>query len=238
MKNTIFLFALTLLLVACNSKSDNQATDNTSNAPSENTVSSKSYDCLEDYLEKYDELLSQADITSVYSDPLDDVKEKLSGGNYGEHILSWNSDRPMQTISVAGREMEFNDMNRIGVENLSFLKKDADLVSARETFDFGYRPLSPEQIANLEERVAAAAEDDNVKDVGLSALQARAKFHYEFVDNLGTSAWYQWTGSEGGELVIMAGRAKFAILTKVSNDPNENKDLAVKLAKIVLSKCD
>ena len=59
----------------------------------------------------------------------------------------------------------------------------------------------------------------------------------EFVDGVGSSAWYKWTDNYGGELSVLAGRAQFKIRIKISQDADENKELAKKLAQIAISKC-
>ena len=60
---------------------------------------------------------------------------------------------------------------------------------------------------------------------------------WEFVEGLGSSAWYKWDETYGGELAVLAGKAKFYIVIKISDDPKENRELAKKLAEKVIAKC-
>ena len=69
-------------------------------------------------------------------------------------------------------------------------------------------------------------------------MKVRAKSSWDFVEELGSSAWYKWSEQWGGELVVLAGISQFTILTKISTNPEENREIAIKLADKVLAKCN
>ena len=69
-------------------------------------------------------------------------------------------------------------------------------------------------------------------------MKVRKKSNWDFVENIGSSSWYKWNNQFGGELAVLAGKAKFYIRLKISDDPQENLEVAKKLAEKVLAKCD
>ena len=132
-------------------------------------------------------------------------------------------------------KMQIPDQNTIGIKMLSFSSDDSELNSVKENFDMGYKELSEKEL----ERIQANLDKQNeeTQKTGKKLLNTRTKMKSDFVDGLGSSAWYKWNENYGGELAVLAGRAKFNIVTKISNDPEENKQVAEKLAEKVLSKC-
>ncbi|MBA6154314.1 hypothetical protein [Gelidibacter maritimus] len=236
MKKIAFLTGLFFVLISCNNEkkqSSETKSDNNSETVA-NKSDGKSYDCLKDYNDNYETLLTKEEMATVF--PIEEnAKVNLRSGSYGEHIYRWDSDRPTFTMEVSNMKMDVPDQNTIGIKNLSFHSDKTDLKSIVGTFDMGYKKLSDEELAQIESNLEKAK--DEIKEAGKDLMKVRAKSSWEAVDDLGSSAWYKWSERWGGELVVLAGRANFTILTKISNDPNENKQLAKELAKKVMAKC-
>ncbi|MGC1630781.1 MAG: hypothetical protein WA749_01590 [Gelidibacter sp.] len=237
MKKTLFLTGMVLLLFSCNSgnkeSSETSADGKTEKVSKKN--STKSYDCLEKFDDDYSLLLTKEEMTSIYPINSDKVKEQLRSGSYGEHMYQWPSNRPTFIMEVSGMKMELPDQNTIGVKNLSFYSDKSDIKSNIETFDMGYKELSEKELDKIQENLAK--QEDEIKKTGEDLMKVRAKRSWDFVEDLGSSAWYKWNEQWGGELVVLAGISKFTILTKISADPDENREIAKKLAEKILAKC-
>lgn len=237
MKKTIVLVGLAFVLFSCNSgnkeSTDATSADKTEKASKKSNL--KSYDCLKDFNDDYEALLTKAEMASVY--PISDkAKVELRSGSYGEHIYRWESDRPSFTMKVSNMKMDVPDQNTIGVKNLSIHSDKAKLESIVQTFDMGYKKLSQEELDKIQSNLKKA--DKDVKETGENLMKVRAKTSWEAVNGLGSSAWYKWNDQWGGELVVLAGRVSFTILTKISSDAEENKELTKQLAEKVLAKCN
>lgn len=68
-------------------------------------------------------------------------------------------------------------------------------------------------------------------------MKKRESMHFELVEGLGTRVYWKWERF-GGELVTLVGKSKFTVVTKVSDDPSQNLELARKLALEVIRKCN
>ena len=119
---------------------------------------------------------------------------------------------------------------------LSFISEDSDLKSAVGTFDMAYKELSDEELKRINENLAK--ENDEIKKTGEEMMKVRGKSSWDFVEGLGSSAWFKWNDQYGGDLAVMAGRAQFNIVIKVNDTPADNRKLAVKLAEKILAKCE
>lgn len=236
MKKMIFLAGVVFVLFSCNSgnKKSSEATSDSKTEKASNKTNGKSYDCLKKYEKDYKGLLTKEEMASVYPIDFDVATKSLSSGSYGEYTYSWPSDRPPLNIEVAGMKMKTSDDNRIGVTTFSFSSGKIDKY-AINTFDMGYKKLSKEELELIQNNLDK--EKDEVKKTGKDLMKVRAKSSWDFVDDLGWSSWYKWDKRYGGKLAVLAGRAKFYIVIKISNDPDENRDLAKKLAEKVLVKC-
>lgn len=236
MKKLTFLAGIAFMLFSCNS-------GNKDSSKSSLEISKESglsgnvnvSDCLESFKEDYEKLLTKDDMTSSYAFDIGKADHNLRSGSYGEHNYRWESDRaPIETV-ILNQNIKGPDYNTIGIANLSFYDNDADLKSNRDYFDRGYKTLSEKEIKEVEDNLAK--QPDDVKKSGEGFMEIRKKMKWEFVDGVGTSAWYKWSENYGGELTVLSGRAKFEIRLKVSEDRDENRDLAKKLAQKVIDKC-
>ncbi len=237
MKKLTFLTGIAFVLFSCNSGTK-ESSDSSSETSQETKISNGNVnvsDCLEAFEEDYEKLLTKEDMASVYAFDSESAKRNLRSGSYGEHNYRWESDRaPIVTI-ILNQEIKGPDYNSMGVANLSFYDDDSDLKSNKDYFDRGYKTLSEAELKQIEDNLAK--QSDEVKKSGEGFMEVRKKSQWEFVDGLGTSAWYKWHDTYGGELAVLSGRATFEIRLKLSEDRDENRDLAKKLAQKVIDKC-
>lgn len=232
MKKMALITGIALGVLSCGS-SDKKSSENVVES-SKQTI--QSYDCLYDFELSYNLLLTKEEMNAVYPIDFDQAKEDLRSGSYGMYIYTWESDRPSFPMEISGMTMEIPDQNTMGIKMLSFMSKEIDLESTVDVFDMGYKQLSDEELKQIDANLEKQAEE--VKATGKDLMAVRAKSSWEAVPNLGSSAWYKWNEQYGGELVVLAGRASFTIIIKISQDAEENKQLAVKLAEKALAKCD
>lgn len=238
MRKFTLIFGIAFVLFSCNSdkKKSSDLSDKQTSEKSSKKANAKTYDCLIEFDNKYDELITKEELASIYPFDVDQVHEKVSNRSYGEYMLSWPSDRPDMTMEVSGMTMDLPDRNTMGVAVLNFESEKSDLESIRNTFDMGYKELSEEELQKIEKNLENASKE--VKESGLKMMESRKKMKSEFVDGIGSSAWYKWNDKHGGELAVLAGRAKFNVRLKISDDAFENKEYAMKIASLILAKCD
>lgn len=236
MKNLAFLVSVVFVLFSCNSGSKESSSGSDNSKETASTSSDlKAYDCLEKYVDDYSGLLTTEDMVSVYPFEVDEAKVKLRAGGFGHHKYSWPSDRPEIEYEASGIEIALEDMNMMGVSSLSFSRGKYGMKSIRSTFDMGYKKLSEAELKMIDDNLDK--QNDDVKDTGKQMMKVREKRNWEFVEGIGNSAWYKWDEKWGGTLAVLAGRAKFDIELKISDNPEENRRVAEKLAKKVLDKC-
>lgn len=242
MKKTLYILIGTGLL-SCS---------NTGNADTDKTYTDKARtefnaisQCLEDKNYQYETLLTKADIAKYV--PIDEAsfKEDIASrkDKYGSCVYSWTSDRPEKEIvsKATGATFKRPDRNKVTIKLLDFYT-DKDLKthnqdSPADLFDQGYKKLSQaeydELLANLEQKLRDKPEDlARAKKM----LDRRMKFKYKPVETLGDRAYWKWT-DYGVELVVLAGRARFTILSKTAGDPETALEHATHFAREVLAKC-
>lgn len=88
--------------------------------------------------------------------------------------------------------------------------------------------------SDLESRYSDPEELESAK----SLLKIRANMDFELVEDLGTRAYWKWGEQYGGELITLVGRSSFTIVSKISDDAHQNLELAKKLAREVINKCN
>ena len=98
-----------------------------------------------------------------------------------------------------------------------------------------YKEWSEEELERINKNLAK--QNKEIESTGKDMMKIRGNRSWEFIEGLGTSSWYKWNEKFGGELAVLAGKAKFYIIIKISDNPKENRDLAVKLAEKVIAKC-
>lgn len=231
MKNSILLLGIAIILFSCDSGNKKSTTT----ISETDSFSGKTFDCLKPFQDSYDKLLTKQDIASVYAVNFDVAEEDVTPGSYGNYRLTWPSDRPQLEFEVSGMTMRGDDDNFIEVSKLSFNSGEGDLESHRDFFDMGFKELSDKELEAIAENLSK--QSDEVQKSGKDFMEVRGKRLFEFVDGTGSSAWYKWHNTYGGELAVLAGRATFYINVKVSDDPKENREVAKKLAEKVMEKC-
>lgn len=239
MKSLLYSIVLIFTLYACGNTDKEVKTENnttTAQTPDLSNIS-KEFNCSESFSDDYPSFLSVDEMAEIFPFDKEIVKVKEGTGDYGFISVKWPSDR-MVDMEVRGRAMKYPDDNSIMLRDLSFYKEGSDPENNLFIFNNAYRPLSNDDISGMKENIKNSDADDQTKDFGDSALDARQKMVWEPINNLATSAWYKWSESEGGELAVLAGRAKFYVVVKISADPEENKKIAILMAQKALSKCN
>jgi len=230
MKKTAIVLSA-LFLFSCSGK------ENTS-------VNTKSNFKISDCLEKFDfdfcKMLTQQDILKHYK--IDFSKTKVDSnsrtGQYGECIYQWESDRSKISIEISKTKMIMPDMNRLGIDNLFLSSKDLDQESILLLFDRGYKSLPETEINQEKENLKDKIKDEERLKTALDLMDMRGKFAYKPISGIGNGAYWKWKEPYGGELVVLVGRAKFTIISRVSLDIEENLELSKKLALEVIGKCN
>lgn len=195
-------------------------------------------DYLETFNYDYARMITLEDIEKHFNIDLGIVEKKDGGirGEYGFTTYLWPSDRPDIEIKTAAETIYIPDLNSLGIKELSFY--DNSSAETIDLFSMAYREFSQAELekmnADLEKSYTDLVQLEKVR----SLLKNREGRHYDLVENIGTRAYWKWGESFGGELVALVGRAKFTITTKVSNDPDQNLELARKLAQEVINKCN
>ena len=241
----LLLFGITLY-AACGNPEGNasaSATANTSEASSEFDAIAE---CLASKDYNYEELLTKADIAKHISIDESSYKKDVSStqGKYGSCVYRWKSDRPDKEITsvVTGAVHKRPDKNEVTIKLLDFYDDDDlnryEQGSALELFDQSYKKLSAaehdEILANMEKKLGDKPEDlARAKKM----MDSRMKFTYESVEELADRAYWKWSDEYGIELIVLAGTARFTILSKTTAEPETSLDHAVKFAKEVLAKC-
>lgn len=237
MKKITMISGLLFLFYSCDSstKEASLSTSDSGNGKVESKSNGNSYECLNKFQDDFDLLLTKEEMASVYPIPFDQAEVNLSSGSYGEHIYSWESDRGTFTMEISGTKMEIPDQNTMGVKRLSF-SNSKDLKSAISYFDMSYKELSDDEHAQIKSNLEK--EDKETQKTGEEFMEVRNKMKFEFVDEVGSSAWYKWSEKFGGELAVLGGKAQFNTVAKISDDPEENKRITIELAKKILAKCE
>lgn len=237
MKNSILLLGLAFALFSCNSGNKESSTSVANHASKQVNSNSNvdSYKCLEEFKEDYEKLLTKEEMASVHYINFETAKVNLSQGSYGSHEYSWPSDRPDMIQEISGMKMQLPDNNLIGVSNLSFISGTRNLQADKDSFDMGYKQLSEQELEKIEENLSKQSEE--VKKTGKDMMKIRNSRSWEYIEDTGNSAWYKWNDKYGGELAVLAGKANFTVKSKINEDPEENKKIAIKLAHLILQKC-
>jgi hypothetical protein len=238
-----FTFALVLLAtLSCSSKSDKSNVANTQETKGE--TASFDPECLYAYMSKYDQLLPLESIKNHYSGDMTTAElnyQKSGNPAMDKCLYVWKSDR-IRKVDMMGVKMSVPEENEIGVKWLgSDLFMIKGLATPKENFEQFYRNVSQEE-ANA---ALAKAEKIAQEKEGLTTEQAQTAVkmgkglaegqQFEKVDGVGEAA--AWVVKEK-HLVVLVGDKTFQLVANVSANNDENKMLAIALAKEVLAKCN
>lgn len=232
MKKITLILGIACMVISCTS--DKKKSEALEGDGIENKSSEK-YACLEDYENRYDELASLNDMASVYPFEDQDYEVDLSNRSYGNHTITWPSDRPNLDLEVAGTKMNLPDQNSMSVAVLTTYPEDLSLEEVRKRFEMGYKELTQEELEQINKNLEKV--EGEVGETGKKLMDVRQKMNYAKIDNIGTSAWYKWSDSYGGELAVLGGRTKFDIRIRISSDSVQNLEYSKKLAMLILGKC-
>lgn len=214
------------------------ATSTSSETPaSENTPSNGS--CFDPYVGKLDELLTKAEIQSVYPS-VDDHAEyeysRIGSIDYQVCQYQWDSDRTYM-MKVGAQEISVAKPNKIGIGCLRTYRDKIE--DPLEYFKNAHRTPTKEELAQFQEMTKKKMEEEGMSEAEQKTGEAittpfLAKISFTAIEGLGDAAAWDHMDSA---LAILVGRVEFKIYVEVSADEEENQELAKKLAKIVLAKC-
>lgn len=195
--------------------------------------------CFEKYIDKLDELLTRADILSIYTAGMQDAEMKyprIGPASYHVCTYEWKSERT-STYKVGSYETTIPTPNRIGIGALStYGEKIKDPLVY---FKNAHRTPTAEEKAKMYEMM-----EEEMKERGSTDAEAKSgtrltgtiadKVKFTPVEGLGDAAAWDYMDSA---LAVLVGRTKFKVIVNISDDARENQALAEKLARLVLKKC-
>lgn len=240
MRKKFSLFSCVVLLFACGNANSSQSGSGDKDIKADKKLSREVADCFKRFDDKYDELLTKADIAKHVD--IDEDSFNMENSSYGSCAYQWNSNRPDLKLEMFGQTIKGRDRNRVEIKRLSFYT-DVDLEiyskdTATDLFDRSYKKLSQqdydELLANLKEKYA---DDSDSYEQAKGFLNARLNLIYEPVPNLGDRAYWKWHKDHGIELVVLTGVVHFTIESKTTAEQQSSLDDAVKFAREVLAKC-
>ncbi len=228
------LMMLSVFFIACNKEGKTNKDSKFSNSNIQRA------DCFKKNFSTYGEMLTMQDILKHIDLDEDIVKMNDSEdmGEYESCYYIWASDRP-NIESDVNVLFTFPDNNQIGLKNLSAYKSDYTKEEILDIFEIGYKQLDDKDIKTISKNIEkeylnkSKAERENAE----SLIETRKNMEYEKVFDVGNSAYWRFTEDNGGDFVVLSGNETFTINVKISLNPEENFELAKKLALEVLSKC-
>ena len=247
---------LSLTLFSCGNSENKSQNSNDINIDA--VINSKSKDpdakgdnkCLLDYQNKYDALLSETDILTATGFSKDKMETKynkvLKNAEHHEFLYKFNNGRIGKVLGLK-REMEIPDV--VTVRSI----KPMSLT----TFNQSYQAITDEQMQAANDALDEIAEGNSgdadadkalqkakeqniskgqIKKTGsvLTGAFKEVSKGYRTVENLGDAATWNVVTNE---LIVLQNGVKFEIVANISNDNEQNKSVAIKLAEIVLNKC-
>lgn len=243
------LFSLSLMvLLACGSK--NQATtDGTTAVANAITTEVSAPDvsaCLLTYQTKMDQLLPLETIQKHYTGDMGKAEKKYDFSPEAKkhdkdtYEYTWPSNRKT-TMKLMGQTMEMDVSNRIG---LKWLGSDLFMITGKatplESFKAFYRNASA-----AEKEAAFKKAGEKMKEKGYDAKTVDAatgvgkdlftdEITFKEITGVGQAA--SWRIKEK-ELTVLVGKITFQVSVEISENDDENIELAKKLALEVLTKC-
>ena len=239
-----------LLLFSCNSsESENVAGEKSVSTSTTSKSNKKTASCLAKFNHDYSKLLTEEDVLKHISSISNaeelkikyDAKSAQNYPEYGEIYYTWPSDRPGVQLSPSFPS-EHPDDNTISLTNLAFQEGDVDQL--RKRFQTAYQEMSKEEIDAGIERLEKSYKDKPAEELETAKgfLQARGKSKNKPVEGVGDYAYWYPTSvmgmKLGSKIVVLAGNAQFEVVAKVSENDEENFEMAKKIALEVLSKCN
>lgn len=215
-----------------------------SSGGTEGSLNSAYVHCLAGFNYQYNEMLTKADVQKHVTIDENTFKENLDTKNetYGSVNYSWDSGRPNNEVTMSGFTLPVPDDNFVRMRLLSFYDaSDLKLYNQEDfttLFDQSYKRISDEEYeslrANLEKGFKGS--EESLK-TAISLLDGRRKQTYVLIEGVGDRAYWRWHDERGLEMAVMAGEANFNLEVKISEDTQENVQVATALVQEILAKC-
>lgn len=187
----------------------------------------------------YDEILTLDDILLHLE--LDGNKvEKIGSDSLGTDescFYIWASDRP-DVVSEKSVMLKFSDNNQIGIKELISYNEKFTASELVEIFEFSFKQLTDKDIGIISRKIEkelSGKSKQNKADLE-SLINARKGSGYEKIYEIGESAFWKFDKDKGGDLVVLSGNESFTLNVKINHNPEENLNLAKKLAKTIIDK--
>lgn len=254
MRNTIipslFTFLLALSVVSCGSNNNADATSDTVVANASPAAGS----CLLDYADKLDQLLTTTEAANYASKPVNESEVQynkiMKNTAYHDCQYKW---KPSGRITIInGLEIPQSDIISIGCiapMDMQVFQRDYTVKTKTQT-DAMEQQMDEQMDKALDKKSGNDNVDeavDKLEEKGVSkkttktvtgaigSAFAQVMQAYTPVDGLADAAsWNTHTNT----LYVLGGGAKFEVGVNVNDDTNVNKELAIRIAKDMLAKCN
>lgn len=243
MKNIITSLSFVLLLI--HTSCSNEAKGSADSSEPINEAVNSNADCLFDYMTKYDQLLPLEVIKKYYDVPSSakmnyDFRPDAKTHDKDTYEYTWDSDR-VRKMKFGGQVMDVPSPNRIG---LRWVGSDLFMIQGKSTALENFRSFYKNSSA-AEKEAAFKQAAKSLKEKGYDSKTVDAATNmgkelaadeiiFQNIESLGEAA--VWIIKEK-ELTVLVGNITFQINVEVSENDEENINLAKKLAQEVLNKC-
>lgn len=196
--------------------------------------------CLVNYLKEPCELLSKKALTGLYPALPDDTLPEEQPTDMS-CTYNWDSGGRTTTMKIGERDMNVPIDNNVSISWFNIVN-DKNPVAA---FKYSYRALSKEELKKIAEVTKQTLEE---KSEEMSATQKTMVsemtsglgrgMHYTQIAGISSAAaWGSISKSIPNSLMVLDQNVKFEVNANVSDVENVNKDLAIAIAKHVVSTC-
>ena len=240
---SLFLCIVSLMTSACNFNETTSA-DTTLE---EDSSASSSVTCVFDFQDKYDQLLPLETIQKHYSGEMSSAKmiynksANAEGQKRDSYVYSWPSDRT-KTIKIGNNEMNVPLPNEIGIKWLGDdLYKIMNKESAIASFKAFYKTVSQKEVEEALDKAEAkmlnneAINEETKSQASDMAAGLSKGAEYQPVAGVADAA--AWDVRDNA-LIILVGERTLKVVANMTENTEENKALAIKLAGEVLVRCD
>jgi hypothetical protein len=242
MKNYLPLAAL--ILASCGSSSEQSADSTESKASTE----SSGHSCLWEMGDAPEQLLTMEEAASLTGVAAEDL-EQDANPKYQNVQYNWNSGRKAE-FNIGGKKMpmDANDFVAVNVKQLTEKKlnpkwnKDNDPLTPMEYFDKFHAGVAE----GAKEAIQEEIDKQNPENAeGAKKVVGMMKFEgFQEYDNIGDKAHSEVnasgekaTGLRQTELTFLHGDVVVIVVVDISEDDEEDRVLAEKIAKAVAAKC-
>ena len=244
---SLALLAVSLFSFSCGNDAEGTSATTTAENTVETTAEgSGNGDCILSFQRKLDEMLPLEVIKKHYMGEMPDAEMEYNksaperSASTDKYIYAWKSDRTFK-MKMGNSTIEAPLQNEIGV---MWVGSDLFMIGRKptplENFKAFYRNATQEEM----DKAFKIAEERVKSDPNYSKEQAEtatemakgmtAKNKFEDVPGIGDAASFN---KEENYLTVLVGPITFQVIASVSKDKDVNLELAKKLAKEVLAKC-